>query len=60
MGSFSTKMHKYAEKSILKSFGLTPETHFAIPAGSGSTGAVERLHKILRINEIVLKEKERA
>ena len=44
MGAFSTKMHKYAEKSLLKTFSVSTETHFAVPIGSGSTGAFERLH----------------
>lgn len=59
MGSFSTKLLKYSEYSILKSFGVSDHTHFAIPAGSGCTGAFERLHRILRLHEIVQKNNDK-
>jgi hypothetical protein len=47
MGAYSTQMLNYAEKSILSSFKVSKNTHFAIPAGSGSTGAFERLIRII-------------
>ena len=51
MGHFTTELHEYAEESILKHcFNVDTTTHFAIPCGSGSTGAFERMHAILRIN----------
>jgi hypothetical protein len=35
----------------LNSFKVTRNTHFAVPAGYGATGAFERMIKILDLNK---------
>lgn len=39
----------YSQLSILNSFEARPEDYVALPTGSGSTGAIEKTLKILRL-----------
>jgi hypothetical protein len=57
MGRYSTILLCQSEKSILRSFSVSKETHFAIATGNGATGAFERLTKILRISGLIIKER---
>lgn len=54
MGRFSTHLMHYAEESILSSFSVSKKTHFAVPAGFGCTGAMERLVRILNLERQVM------
>ena len=40
MGEFSTNLLSYSETSILKSHSVNTDKYFAIPVGSGATGAI--------------------
>lgn len=40
-------MH-YAQDSLLKSFSVDTKEYVALPAGSGSTGAIEKCMKMLK------------
>jgi selenocysteine lyase/cysteine desulfurase len=53
MGRFSTHLMHFAEESILSSFSVSKKTHFAVPAGFGCTGAMERLVRIIKLEEEV-------
>jgi selenocysteine lyase/cysteine desulfurase len=42
-------MMEYSQLSILSSFEARHEDYVALPTGSGSTGAIEKTLKILRL-----------
>lgn len=48
-GKYSTAMMDYSQHSILSSFEAKPEDYVALPTGSGSTGAIEKTLRILKL-----------
>lgn len=48
-GKYSTAMMEYSQQSILSSFEAKPEDYVALPTGSGSTGAIEKTLRILKL-----------
>ena len=42
-------MMHYAHKSMLKSFSADPEKYIVLPTGSGSTGAIEKAIKMIKM-----------
>ena len=41
-------MMHYARDSLLKSFSASPSEYVVLPAGSGSTGAIEKTVRVLK------------
>ena len=44
-------MMHYARDSLLKSFSASPSEYVVLPAGSGSTGAIEKTVRVLKRNK---------
>jgi selenocysteine lyase/cysteine desulfurase len=50
-GKYSTALMDYSQVSILSSFEADPKDYVALPTGNGSTGAIEKTLKILKLLE---------
>lgn len=50
---YSTELMHYAQDSLLKSFSVDTKNYVALPAGSGSTGAIEKCMKMLKSIEAI-------
>jgi hypothetical protein len=51
MEEYSTKMMHYSLHSLLNTFEADPDKYVVLPAGNGSTGAIEKAIKIIKASE---------